>query len=564
MKKIIKNLGIFLLTGFVFCASEKMAIADPPPNPDGVQRGGDPFLRWEPSLLNQTQPKKYAPIDLLAQELNPVIESEEAQRSEMSQSRQQKLISFLYRNPEIIYIVLTAIVMLMGLGIVGIWLVLFKVRKLKEPQTIQLDAVTLATLTELRNVFLETQNSLFWLQDYLENATTNQSQSRPTSDWSSFSPSIRDSQVFEPDTSHRLTNQTEDSPMNNGESESISNSMQANEFLEQGNALLVQGRYEAAIAAYEQSLKLEPTRGQAWLNRGCALFYLKEYEEAIASYDQALHRSGDLPDAWYNRAGALAKLHQYDQAIACYERATQLKPDYLAAWHDRGLTLVSLQRYSEALICFKQTIQLKPNAPEFRLDLGRTLTHLHQYQEAIAAYEEAIELQANNAVAWSQKGWVLAAMQRYEEAIASYDQALKLNPNEAMVWNYLALALAELQQEHEALAAYDQALKLKPNWPTVQNNRAAVLMKLQRYPEAIAACNQAIAIQPDEPAIWYNKACCYGIQGDVDGAIENLQQAMQRNPQTYQQLATTDADFDPIRQNPRFQQIIQQPLERSV
>lgn len=550
------SLGMFLLTGFLCCASDKTAIADP-------------VLRFEPLLLNQTQPNKYYPIDLLAQDLfardlNPVIESEEPDRPEMSPSRRQRLISFLYRNPKIIYIFLTAILGLMSLGIVGIWLVLFRLRKLKEPQTIQLDAVTLATLTELRNVFLETQNSLFWLQDYLENATINQSHSRPTSDWSSFSRSIRDSQVFEPDTDPRSTNQRSASQMNHGESESISNSMKANEFLEQGNALLVQGRYEAAIAAYEQSLKLEPSMGQAWLNRGCALFYLQEYEQAIASYDQALHRSGDLPDAWYNRAGALAKLQQYDQAIACYERATQLKPDYVAAWHDRGSILFSLQRYSEALICLKQTIQLKPNAPEFRLDLGRTLTHLHQYEEAIAAYEEAIDLNPNNAAPWSQKGWVLVAMQRYQEAIASYDQALKLNPREAMVWNYLALALAKLQQDREALAAYDQALKLKPNWPTVQNNRAAVLMKLHRYPEAIAACDRAIASRPDEPGIWYNKACCYAIQGDVDRAIENLQQAMQRNPQTYQRLATTDADFDSIRQNPRFQQIVQQPLEGSV
>lgn len=503
--------------------------------------------------------------DLPEQNLNQSIETT-PQKPNLSrpQSRREKVILLLYRHPEIMYILLIFMMGLMSLLTLGIWLVLFKVKKIQEPQKIELNSVTLETLAELKNLFLETQNSLFWLQNYLENATTNPSQSRPTFDGSSFSRNIRDSQVFEPDTSHRLTNQIEDSLIQSEISQQMSSSLRANDLLEQGNALLIQSQYEAAIAAYEQSIALEPNSGQAWLNRGCALFYLKEYEQAIASYDQALHRSGDLADAWYNRAGALTKLHQYDQAIACYERVTQLKPDYLAAWHDRGLALISLQRYSEALTCFKQAIQLKPNAPEFRVQLGRSLTQLHQYEEAIAAYEQAIHLQPNYAPAWSQKGWALAAMQRYSEAIAAYDRALKLNPNEAMVWNYLAMALGELQKDHEALAAYDQALQLKPNWPTVQNNRAAMLMKLQRYPEAIAACNQAIAIKPDEPALWYNKACCYGMQGDVDRALENLQQAIHRNQQTYQQLAKTDADFDPIRQNPRFQQIIQQQLEASA
>lgn len=479
-----------------------------------------------------------------------------------SDRRGEKMIPFLDGHPQFLYFLLTFMILLMSLGTLGIWLLLFNLKKLKQPHKIEMDPLTLETLKELKTLFVETQNSLFWLQEYLENKSIGQSQSPNTGDVSTFSRHISDSQIFEPDTSYRVLDRTKDSPPDNeSQNQQISNSMRANELLDRGNALLLQGRYEAAIAAYEQSIALEADGGQAWLNRGCALFYLKEYEQAIASYDQALHRSGDLADAWYNRAGALAKLDEHEQAIACYERATQLRPDYLAAWHERGLALFHLQRYSEALTCFKQGIQLKPNSPEFRVDLGLTLSKLHQYQEAIACYDQAIHLKPNYAPAWTQKGSTLAAMQRYSEAIAAYDRSVKLNPNEAIVWNYLGIALAELQKHAEALAAYDQALTLKPNWPTVQNNRAAVLMKLQRYPEAIAACNQAIGIKPNEPAIWYNKACCYGIQGDVDRAIENLQQAIRHgrilDGADLSKLANHDSDFDPIRQDPRFQQIVQ-------
>ncbi len=471
-------------------------------------------------------------------------------------SRQGKIISPLYIYPEILYLSLIFFGLLCPLMTLVIWLMFTQFKTMKKPQIIELDSQTLATLNELKNLFVETQNSLFWLQDYLENATSKTSQSRESSDWSSFSRNIRDSQVFEPDTSSSLTQQTPDG-LTHRESESISLSVRANDLLEQGNALLAQGLYDQAIAVYEQSIALKANSSQAWLHRGCTLFYLKEYEMAIASIDQALHHGGDCPDAWYHRALSLVQLQQWTEAIACYEKATELNPNYLAAWHDRGLTLMRLQRYSEALTCFKQVVQLKPNSPEFRVDLGLAFSKLGEYSEAIAAYDRAIDLQPNYALAWREKGSALAALQRDAEAIAAYDRALKLNPQDAIVWNYLGIALGKLEQYSEALAAYNQALKLKPNWPMVQNNRAAMLLKLQRYSEAIAACDRAIDLDPDQPAIWYNKACCYGLQGDVDRAIENLQQAIRQNQQIYLPLAKTDADFDPIRQNPRFQQIIQ-------
>jgi len=481
-----------------------------------------------------------------------------------------RIIRWLSNNQNNLYLFIVYMIILFTCVNLGILLILARLSRLKNHQRIAIDLLTLETLTELKNLLVETQNSLFWLQDYLENETNKASQSREfyasgrltETGWSSFSRSIRDSQVFEPDTSPSLLtqNQTEDSLINS-ESQSISNSMRAGELLEQANALLVKGLYAQAIAKIEQSITLNPGSGQAWLNRGCALFYLKEYEMAIASYDQALHQGGDCPDAWYNRAGALVQLQQYTEAIASYERATQINPNYLAAWHDRGLILMSLQRYSEALTCFKLEIQLKPNSPEFRVHLGQAFSKLGEYPEAIAAYEQAIHLQPDYTPAWVQFGCVLAAMQRHSEAVAAYDRALKLSPDDAMVWNYLGIALGNLGNYPEALAAYNQALTLKPNWPVVQsivqNNRAAMLMKLQRYSEAIAACDRAIALEPDQPAIWYNKACCYGIQGDVDRAIENLQQAICRHQATYLDLAKADADFDPIRQDPRFQRIIQ-------
>jgi superkiller protein 3 len=46
------------------------------------------------------------------------------------------------------------------------------------------------------------------------------------------------------------------------------------------------------------------------------------------------------------------------------------------------------------------------------------------------------------------------------------------------------------------------------------------------------------------------------LQGNVDIAIENLQQAINLNPDKYREMAKTESDFDSIREDGRFQALI--------
>lgn len=118
---------------------------------------------------------------------------------------------------------------------------------------------------------------------------------------------------------------------------------------------------------------------------------------------------------------------------------------------------------------------------------------------------------------------MLLAAKKYEEAISSYNEALKIKPDNHEAWNKRGLALENLGRIEEAMSSYDEALKIKPN-----------------YDDA-----------------WYNKACYYALQGQVELAIDNLRQAIALNPQEYLEAAKTDSDFDRIREDPRFQQLMQ-------
>jgi tetratricopeptide (TPR) repeat protein len=76
--------------------------------------------------------------------------------------------------------------------------------------------------------------------------------------------------------------------------------------------------------------------------------------------------------------------------------------------------------------------------------------------------------------------------------------------------------------------------------------------------EAIASYDKALEIKPDKHEAFYNKACYYALQSQIDKAIQNLQQAINLNPDECREIAKTDSDFDSIRSHTRFQALIQE------
>ncbi|MEH2147081.1 TPR end-of-group domain-containing protein, partial [Nostoc sp.] len=115
----------------------------------------------------------------------------------------------------------------------------------------------------------------------------------------------------------------------------------------------------------------------------------------------------------------------------------------------------------------------------------------------------------------------------------------------------------KLGRNEEAIGSYDQALKFKLDYHQAWYNRGIALRKLGRNEEALASYDQALKIKPDDPSSFYNKACYYALQGNIEQALENIEQAINLNCEEYREMAKTDSDFDGIREDERFQALIQ-------
>jgi tetratricopeptide (TPR) repeat protein len=106
---------------------------------------------------------------------------------------------------------------------------------------------------------------------------------------------------------------------------------------------------EAARAAYQQALELDPNLADAYVNLGRLAHEADDPTTAARCYHMALSRDELDPVTHYNLALALEDLSRDTDAVAHYRRAVGLNPSFADAHFNLSQLLGRLGRKSESL-----------------------------------------------------------------------------------------------------------------------------------------------------------------------------------------------------------------------
>ena len=91
--------------------------------------------------------------------------------------------------------------------------------------------------------------------------------------------------------------------------------------------------------------------------------------------------------------------------------------------------------------------------------------------------------------------------------------------------------------------------------PELWWDAARSLYEAGRHAEAADRGRELIEARPDQPYLYYNVACCESLAGRPADAIEHLRLAIEGS-ERFRRYAAGDSDFDPIRDEPAFQDLI--------
>ncbi len=193
-----------------------------------------------------------------------------------------------------------------------------------------------------------------------------------------------------------------------------------------GNEQATAGNFRAAIAYYEEALRLDPAHVGAWTNLGTARWRLGETDAATRCWDQAVQLDpraakallnlailkrdrGELNEAVqlldraraaqpHNRqvlreAASLYALYgREEEACQAAEALTRLEPGSARAHHHHGSLLMNQQNGSAALACFERAVQLDPQLGESWINIAVIREGLGDLEAARQAWHRALEL----------------------------------------------------------------------------------------------------------------------------------------------------------------------------
>jgi tetratricopeptide (TPR) repeat protein len=276
------------------------------------------------------------------------------------------------------------------------------------------------------------------------------------------------------------------------------------ELFERANAEYDAGRYDNAIALFDEAIANDLKSEVVYNNKGTTLDAMGRYREAAKCYKKAVSIKPAYELAWHNLGNCLYVQELYLEAAEAYAKATKFNPSRRENWS--GLA-ASWSRSGKRKRAAKAVEKLGPFAVS---DTSILLLQSDLYldcgfpQKAIERCEAYIESCPESPVGYTRLGSVAHELGEYNRAIFAFSRALKISPEDKEVWNnlgYTCFSRGYLERAHEC---FDKAISLDPDYKHAWYNKGYAYHGADMLEEAVRCYKRAIAIDPVDKVLWNN------------------------------------------------------------
>ena len=255
--------------------------------------------------------------------------------------------------------------------------------------------------------------------------------------------------------------------------------------------------------------------------------------------------------------GAGAPQEYLPKAKAAAEKALVLDDSLAEAHASMGLIYYCYFKGAESVKEFERAIQLNPNYATAHHWYGRlTLVMIGQLDRAMAEAKRAYELDPVSPIIHADLGGVSLAARRYDEAIQQLRATLEVDPEFYWAHRWLGMAFELKGDTQSAIAEYKRAMELNDD-PSTLAFLAHAYASIGRQEEA----RQLLAQLTEKAKTRYVQPYAFALVhlglGEKDQALDWLEKAVQGAGATFLNFIKTDAFFDPLRGDPRFEAVVQ-------
>jgi TolB-like protein/Flp pilus assembly protein TadD len=342
--------------------------------------------------------------------------------------------------------------------------------------------------------------------------------------------------------------------------------------LENEVAQLVAEKVEATVTGEERqrlaaARSIAPEVYESYLKGRFALTHgngKAEMEQSISFFEDAIHRDSTFAPAYLGLAEAYSDLGSVfvglppaetrPKAISFARQALALDPNLVDAHVILASVLQEEWQWSEAESEYRRALELNPNDASANSGFASWLLCQGRTDEALTWIRQARSLDPV-AVAGDDVAWILFQSRRYDEAIRESRSTLALDPNDAFGFLVLGFSLVANDQASDAIPVLEKAVSLTKGSSAVTGGLIRAYAQAGRRGDAL----RLLAELKQRRKAGYVPAGAFvnaylGL-GDNEQAFYWLEQAYSEQSNILQ-FVKTSPQFDPIRRDPRFADLV--------
>ncbi len=263
------------------------------------------------------------------------------------------------------------------------------------------------------------------------------------------------------------------------------------------------GRYEPALAHFQEAERWLPPSPTLLLNLGTAAFRLGDFKEsarALTIYLQSQQVGGAPLPPQFNRALLML-----------------------------AMSLFSNGQFAEADKVFASIPELTLRDPRTAYSWAFSLAHSGQQQHANQIVSELAK-QALPSDAMSLVCHIYMDTENYEQSAGCFRKLYETDPTVKLAHYQVAESLIRLDRPAEAVPELRQELALNPDNPDVQYSLAFALLQSSHKEEALGILQTLTASHPSHAQAQYQLGKALLEQGDAKSAVTHLELAEQNDP----------------------------------
>ncbi|UCF42748.1 MAG: tetratricopeptide repeat protein [Planctomycetota bacterium] len=297
-----------------------------------------------------------------------------------------------------------------------------------------------------------------------------------------------------------------------------------------GGALFEEGRFDEALAHFNEALRINPKYADARRNAGIVLLRQGKIDEAVAAFAEVLSYRGDWPITHNYLGLAYAQRGEFDLAVQNYNAALRLKPNYVEALKNLGIALKEQGKTNEAISKWVKALEFEPDNPDVHYNMGLVVAEQSRYEQAIHHFNITLAAKPNWPEAHHNLGAACYLQGKLDLAAKHCSEAIRLSPDYYDAHQNMGMVMAKQGKLDEAIRHFNKALEAEPPRPEVHYNLGGVYYQQGNLKLAAGQCAEALGLKPDYLAARVALAGILVEMGENQSAVEHYHKALQLEP----------------------------------